>query len=67
MMLASTVQFSRYGRYPTSITAWLGRVGPTEVTSPAAVPSGPNSVLGPYNPWALAFRAAAPEGTKWPY
>jgi len=50
MMLASTVQFSRYGRYPSSIAAWRRRFGPTEVTSPAAVPSGPNSVLGPRTP-----------------
>jgi hypothetical protein len=67
MMLASTVQFSRYGRYPPSIAAWRRRFGPTEVTSPAAVPSGPNSVLGLRNPWDLAFRAAVPEGTRWPY
>ena len=34
---------------------------------PAAVPSGPNSVLGLCNPWDLAFHAAAPEGAWWPY
>jgi hypothetical protein len=40
------------------------RSGPTEVTSPAAVPSGPNSVLGLRNPWELAFLAAAPESAN---
>jgi hypothetical protein len=58
MMLASTVQFSRYGRYPPSTADWRGRFGPIEVTSHAAVPSGPNSVLGLRNPWDLAFHVA---------
>jgi hypothetical protein len=32
MMLASTVQFLRYGRYPSFNTSWWrGRIGPTEV------------------------------------
>jgi hypothetical protein len=32
MMLASTVQFLRYGRYPSFYTSWWwGRIGPTEV------------------------------------
>src|SRR5229473_4683188 len=53
MMLASTVQFSRYGRYPPSTASWRGRFGPIEVISHAAVPSGPNSVLGLRNPWDL--------------
>src|SRR6266446_7549454 len=33
MMLASTVQFSRYGRYPPSTASWRGRFGPIEVTA----------------------------------
>jgi hypothetical protein len=58
MMLASTVQFSRYGRSRT-----LRRTQATKGTGPgrrlasqcrdgtvAAVPSGPNSVLGPPAP-----------------
>jgi len=60
MMLASTVQFSRYGRYPPSTASWRGRFGPIEVISHAAVPSGPNSVLGLRNPWDLAFHAQRP-------
>jgi hypothetical protein len=35
MMLASTVQFSKCGRYPSSIAAWLRRFGPTEVNQPS--------------------------------
>jgi len=50
MMLASTVQFSRYGRCPPSTAGWRGRFGPIEVNSHAAVPSGPNSVLGLQTP-----------------
>src|SRR5580658_492320 len=35
MMLASTVQFLRYGRYPSFNTSWWrGRIGPTEVQPP---------------------------------
>jgi hypothetical protein len=48
MMLASTVQFSRYGRSRPSVACSAGR----HRSCPrrphhAAVPSGPNSVLGP--------------------
>ncbi len=50
MMLASTVQFSRYGRY-RSVRAWRrGQPVPAEEAQQAAVPSGPNSVLGPSAP-----------------
>jgi hypothetical protein len=35
MMLASTVQFSKYGRYPSSIAAWLRRFGPTRGDQPS--------------------------------
>jgi hypothetical protein len=34
MMLASTVQFLRYGRYPSLIAVWLRGFGPTEVKQP---------------------------------
>src|SRR6266699_34636 len=34
MMLASTVQFSRYGRCPPSTAEWRERCGPTEVKQP---------------------------------
>jgi hypothetical protein len=46
LMLASTVQFSRYGR-PRSKTLPHPRQGATvqEKTRPKPVPSGPNSVL----------------------
>ena len=51
MMLASTVQFSRYGRSrPPVAQLGCGSTGPAEVDRLAAVPSGPNSVLGPRTP-----------------
>src|ERR1017187_5416576 len=60
MMLASTVQFSRYGRYPASTIKLMGGgSGPIRGNSLAAVPSGPNSVLGLRNPWDLAFHTAS--------
>jgi len=57
VMLASTVQFSRYGRSrpPSALagaTAGPGRGGL------AAVPSGPNSVLGPRTLSRAAFLPA---------
>src|SRR5215475_10657190 len=65
MMLASTVQFSRYDPQPATPHAIsAGDKRPGEVTSRAAVPPGPNSVPGPRNPWDLAFHAAVPEGTQ---
>jgi hypothetical protein len=59
MMLASTVQFSRYGRSrpPAALRADGGPVL-AEAGRNAAVPSGPNSVLGPCIPLGPAFRAA---------
>ena len=63
MMLASTVQFSRYGRYPCLHRGVAGRYDPIEATGLAAVPSGPNSVLGLRNPWDLAFHAIVSEDT----
>ena len=44
-----------------------GRFGPIEVISPAAVPSGPNSVLGPRNPWDLAFHCRSAQRAPRPY
>jgi hypothetical protein len=56
MMLASTVQFSRYGRSRTRFAlrrrrrrSWP-KVKPPVLGTGAAVPSGPNSVLGPLIP-----------------
>src|SRR5437588_7297895 len=47
MMLASTVQFSRYGRYrPALLASARERAGPGR-NGKTPVPSGPNSVLGP--------------------
>jgi hypothetical protein len=45
VMLASTVQFSRYGRSRLS-RALAGVAAGPDRGGPAAVPSGPNSVLG---------------------
>jgi hypothetical protein len=52
MMLASTVQFSRYGRSRSCPGEMPGRgAGPGRgCPSEAAVPSGPNSVPGPGDP-----------------
>jgi hypothetical protein len=49
VMLASTVQFSRYGRSrpPVALTGAVAGPGRGGL---AAVPSGPNSVLGPRTP-----------------
>jgi hypothetical protein len=48
MMLASTVQFSRYGRSRPRAASWRAGTGPRRGSAQnAAVPSGPNSVLGP--------------------
>jgi hypothetical protein len=58
MMLASTVQFLRYGRNPSRITSWRFGCGPDEETSLAAVPSGLNSVLGLSGSKELAFHIA---------
>src|SRR5215831_2874249 len=59
MMLASTVQFSRYGRSRTCDARGGEGTGPGRgwplVSNTAAVPSGPNSVLGP-----LALRTGVP-------
>jgi len=46
VMLASTVQFSRYGR-PRLRAALAGAAAGPGRGGLAAVPSGPNSVLGP--------------------
>jgi len=43
MMLASTVQFSRYGRYPPSTASWRGRFGPIEVTAMRPFPQDPTA------------------------
>jgi len=50
MMLASTVQFLRYGRYPHLTHPRVVRIRSDRGNQPAAVPSGPNSVLGPLAP-----------------
>jgi hypothetical protein len=57
MMLASTVQFSKYGRSRPRIVSKRGDEGtgpgrgwPRCQNTVAAVPSGPNSVLGPPSP-----------------
>jgi hypothetical protein len=57
MMLASTVQFSRYGRHRPP----AGSTGPGRGLPRAAVPSGPNSVLGPAPTpgWRSILRRAA--------
>ena len=49
MMLASTMQFSRYGRYRTACAYWRRSPVLAEKTA-TTVPSGPNSVLGPRTP-----------------
>jgi hypothetical protein len=51
LMLASTVQFSRYGRSRPrgALASASGRSWPRAATG-VAVPSGPNSVLGPRAP-----------------
>jgi hypothetical protein len=51
MMLASTVQFSKYGRSRSPGALRRGGPGPKAEVQPnkAAVPSGPNSVLGSVN------------------
>ena len=60
MMLASTVQFSRYGRSrPPAARLGCGRTDPAEDDRLAAVPSGPNSVLGPCTAPGSAFRPGA--------
>jgi hypothetical protein len=58
MMLASTVQFSRYGRSRLPLPSGFGRPALLRMTRKAAVPSGPNSVLGLCNPQDRASRAA---------
>jgi len=58
MMLASTVQFSKYGRSRPATATRLWQTGPVRLTRQAAVPSGPNSVLGLCNPQDQASRAA---------
>ena len=59
MMLASTVQFSKYGRSRPTTATRLWQTDPAEdVTRQAAVPSGPNSVLGLCDPQDQASRAA---------
>ena len=71
MMLASTVQFSRYGR--SRLGAALGGDGEPVLAeglalaprgAAAAVPSGPNSVLGPIAR-PPAFRSAPVLKTQW--
>ena len=59
MMLASTVQFSRYGRSRPLRRSQAKKApvlaespAPSVVVNTAAVPSGPNSVLGPFAPRA---------------
>jgi hypothetical protein len=49
VMLASTVQFSRYGRSRLPAALAGAAAGPGRGCL-AAVPSGPNSVLGPRTP-----------------
>jgi len=51
-MLASTVQFSRYGRHqpPARHQAETPARKKKQDPSQAAVPSGPNSVPGPHAP-----------------
>jgi hypothetical protein len=49
VMLASTVQFSRYGRSRPPVALTGAAAGPGR-GGLAAVPSGPNSVLGPRTP-----------------
>ena len=51
-MLASTVQFSRYGRSRPWYALPGATAGPNRGSPKAAVPSGPNSVLGPRDPLA---------------
>jgi len=46
VMLASTVQFSRYGRSRPCHALPGATAGPDRGGAQAAVPSGPNSVLG---------------------
>jgi hypothetical protein len=59
MMLASTMQFSRYGRYRAARA--IQRDDPVLAEKTAtAVPSGPNSVLGPCVPWAVIPCHSAP-------
>ncbi len=50
VMLASTVQFSRYGRSRPCHAANGGATAGPNRGGPAAVPSGPNSVLGQRTP-----------------
>jgi len=60
MMLASTVQFSRYGRSRPR-HAWGAAAGPDRGGRQTAVPSGPNSVLGlqtPHGPRSIPPRRA---------
>jgi hypothetical protein len=54
VMLASTVQFSRYGRARQPDALGGGLAGPGPRGPRTAVPSGPNSVLGPRNPLATS-------------
>src|SRR6267154_6549585 len=49
-MLASTVQFSRYGRSRPWYALPGATAGPNRGSPKAAVPSGPNSVLGLQTP-----------------
>jgi len=71
MMLASTVQFSRYGRSRPRIARRrhrlpvLAEVQLLASEDAAAVPSGPNSVLGPSVPrpcFPYAWRSETPCG-----
>ncbi len=50
VMLASTVQFSRYGRSRPCHASNRGATAGPNRGGPAAVPSGPNSVLGQRTP-----------------
>jgi hypothetical protein len=61
MMLASTVQFSRYGRYRLSAPVSGASRSWSRRPDKAAVPSGPNSVLGPSTP---RDRRSVPHGGR---
>src|ERR1700727_2932315 len=63
MMLASTVQFSKYGRSRPPRPSGFGGPALLRLTHKAAVPSGPNSVLGLCNPRDRASRAAVSRDT----
>ena len=68
MMLASTVQFSRYGRYRPVRALRRGEPVLAEEAQQAAVPSGPNSVLGPSTPRdrrSVPRSAAVLAGPSW--